>query len=51
MNNKERKGGVSQRLSALDKRILNRIQEDIPFEKRPWGIIARELGITEDLLM
>ena len=38
-------------LNALDKRILNRLQEDIPFEKRPWGITARELGITEDFIM
>src|SRR3989338_6826800 len=38
-------------LNALDKRILNRLQEDIPFEKRPWGIMAGELGITEDFIM
>lgn len=42
---------MSQRLSALDKRILNRLQEDIPFKERPWGIIAQELGLTEDLLI
>lgn len=38
-------------LSALDKRILNRIQEDIPFEKKPWDILAGELDVKEDLLL
>lgn len=38
-------------LSALDKRILNRIQEDIPFAKKPWDILARELDVKEDLLL
>ena len=39
------------RLSALDKRILNRLQDDIPFLKRPWEAIAKELRIDEDLLI
>ncbi len=38
-------------MTLLDKRILNRIQEDIPFKSRPWEIIARELGTTEELLV
>lgn len=32
-------------LSVLDKRILNRLQDDIPFEERPWQRIAKELNI------
>jgi len=39
------------RLSALDKRILNRLQEDIPFVSRPWQAVAGELGIKEELLL
>jgi len=38
-------------LNQLDKRILNRLQDGIPFVERPWEIIARELGIKEDLLI
>lgn len=39
------------KLSALDRRILNRLQEDIPFEKKPWGSIAGELKVREDYLL
>ncbi|MDP2912662.1 MAG: Lrp/AsnC ligand binding domain-containing protein [Candidatus Omnitrophota bacterium] len=39
------------RLSLLDKRILNRLQEDIPFESGPWAAVAGELNIKEDLLL
>ena len=42
---------MSQNLSTLDKRILNRLQEDLPFETRPWKIVARELNIKEGLLL
>jgi siroheme decarboxylase len=38
-------------LSLLDKRILNRLQEDIPFCEKPWGSIAGELRIKEDYLL
>ncbi len=38
-------------LNPLDKRILNRLQDGIPFAEKPWEIIARELGITEGLLI
>ena len=38
-------------LSPLDKRILNRLQKDIPFVKRPWEAMAEELNIKEDLLL
>ncbi len=46
-----RRSGRKSRLSALDKRILNRLQEDIPFEVMPWRTIAGELNIKEDLLL
>lgn len=39
------------KLSLLDRRILNRLQEDIPFVKRPWESIAAELKISEGLLL
>ena len=38
-------------LNRLDRRILNRLQEDIPFVRRPWEAVAGELGIGEDLLL
>lgn len=38
-------------LSSLDKRILNRIQKDIPLVKRPWKAVADELKIGEPLLL
>ena len=39
------------KLSILDRRILNRLQENIPFEVRPWELIAGELNIKEDFLL
>jgi len=39
------------KFNALDRRILNRLQEDIPFKKRPWKIMAGELGIKEEGLI
>ena len=39
------------KLSELEIRILNRLQEDIPFESRPWQAIARELGVEESTLL
>lgn len=42
---------MSLSLSALDKRILNRLQEDIPFITRPWEVVARELYIEKGLLL
>ncbi|OIO39846.1 MAG: hypothetical protein AUJ75_00785 [Candidatus Omnitrophica bacterium CG1_02_49_10] len=38
-------------ISALERRILNRIQEDLPFTPRPWRDMADELGIEEDSLL
>ncbi len=42
---------MSLNLSVLDKRILNRLQEDIPFIERPWKAVAGELYIEEGLLL
>lgn len=42
---------MSLSLSALDKRILNRLQEDIPFITGPWEVVARELYIEKGLLL
>lgn len=39
------------KLSLLDKRILNRLQEDIPFVERPWEAVARELNTEEDFIL
>lgn len=41
----------SQKLTLLDKRILNRIQRDIPFTERPWREIAGGLEVSEPLLL
>lgn len=35
-------------LSAIDRRILNSIQEDIPLETEPFKKISRSLGIEEE---
>ncbi len=39
------------KLTSTDKRILNRLQEDIPFIERPWEAVAQGLGITENFLL
>ncbi len=39
------------KLTPLDRRILNRLQEDLPFVERPWQAIADELSITESFLL
>lgn len=42
---------LKNKLDPLDKRILNRLQEDIPFVERPWEAVACELHIKEDFLL
>lgn len=39
------------KLSALDRGILNRIQKDIPFIRMPWCNIARDLKISKDTFL
>lgn len=38
-------------LSILDKRIIRRLQEELPLEERPFKTMAEELGTTEDELL
>lgn len=38
-------------MNSLDSRILNRLQEDIPFVSRPWEVMAKQLNIKEDFLL
>lgn len=38
-------------LSALDKSIIRKLQEDIPLTPRPYKSIAEEIGITEEELL
>lgn len=38
-------------MTKIDKRILNRLQEDIPFIERPWKAVAAELNMTEGFLL
>jgi DNA-binding Lrp family transcriptional regulator len=38
-------------LSALDRRILDRIQQGIPFVKEPWKALASELKVETPLLL
>ncbi len=42
---------MKTKLNLIDKRILNRLQKDIPFVKRPWKALAGELNIEEDVLL
>jgi len=42
---------MNVKLSLLDRRILNRLQEDLPFVERPWRAIGLELNITENFLL
>ena len=39
------------RLNKLDRCILDRLQEGIPFVKRPWKKIAEELRIKEEFFL
>lgn len=38
------------RLSALDRKILNKIQEDIPLVPEPFKVLAKDTGVTEENL-
>jgi len=33
-------------MDEIDRRILNRIQEDFPLESRPWDVLGNELGLA-----
>ena len=39
------------KLTALDRRMLDRLQQDIPFVKRPWGVMAGQLNINEPVFL
>lgn len=39
------------RLSALDRKIINCIQEDIPLTARPFAVLSQKIGIKERLLL
>lgn len=39
------------KISPVDRRILERLQQDIPFVKRPWKAMAKELGIEEKFFL
>ena len=39
------------RLSAIDRKILNCIQEDIPFKPEPFKILSLRIGIKEETLL
>lgn len=38
-------------LSAIDREILNCLQEDLPIDPKPFAILSKQLGITEDELL
>ncbi|WP_299470904.1 AsnC family transcriptional regulator [uncultured Roseibium sp.] len=38
---------MSQELSDLDRRLINRLQDDLPLTQRPFASIAEELSLTE----
>lgn len=37
--------------SSFDKRLLDRLQRDIPFVKRPWSALAGQLNVTEPVFL
>lgn len=39
------------RVSALDRKVLNRLQEEIPIEPRPFRALAQDLGMSEEELL
>lgn len=39
------------RLSAIDRRILNHIQQDLPLSQRPFKVIAGKIGLSENRLL
>lgn len=39
------------RLDALDRAIVNRLQDGLPIAARPYAAVAAELGVTEDALL
>lgn len=39
------------RLSAIDRKILNCIQEEIPLNSRPFRILSKKIGIEEGQLL
>ncbi|MBP2625914.1 MAG: putative transcriptional regulator, AsnC family [Firmicutes bacterium] len=38
-------------LTAFDKRLLNIIQTDLPFESRPFAVLAARLGTEESIVI
>lgn len=42
---------VRAELDALDRAILNRLQDDLPLVSRPFAMVAEELGIGEGELL
>jgi len=41
----------ARELSALDRTLVNRLQDDLPLIPRPFAPLARELGLSEDALL
>lgn len=39
------------RLTAFDKRLLDRLQRDIPFVKKPWSALAGQLNVKEPVFL
>ncbi len=44
-------GAWSMEFGKIDKLILNRLQEDIPFIERPWEAVAKDMDVTEEFLL
>lgn len=42
---------AGRELSHLEKRIIHRLQGDLPVVRQPFAVIAEQLGITEEALL
>ncbi len=51
LSDKSRGTGAAVELDALDRRILNRLQDGLPIVEAPFAVVAQELEIEEQMLL
>lgn len=45
------RGGAGLRLSAVERKVLNYIQLDLPLSQRPFKVLAQKIGVSEENLL